>query len=157
MSSPKMTPGQEFPPYSLVDIEGKPAGNADLHDRYTLINFFFSECAPCIHEFPGLNEYTESSSDVNLLAVTFDSADDTRALLKRHPLIWRILPDARPLIDALGIRGYPTFALVDPAGKMVAIVDSGVISGDESVVTAARLAAWVDAEIASAGRHPSGD
>ena len=118
----KITAGQAFPPYSLVDMEGKLAGHEDLHGRYTLINFFFSECAPCIHEFPDLNNYAASNPDVNVLAVTFDSADDRRALLKKHPLSWRILSDADTLIQTLGIRSYPTFALVDPAGKLAAIV-----------------------------------
>ncbi|MDY7538615.1 hypothetical protein QN372_18285 [Undibacterium sp. RTI2.1] len=51
--------------------------------------------------------------------MTFDDQDRTKKLVAGHPFKWRVVPGAKTLIDQLGVKAYPTFALLDSAGKLI--------------------------------------
>jgi thiol-disulfide isomerase/thioredoxin len=106
---------------------------------YSLINFYFAQCGPCIKEVPDLNALAKSRGDMNFIGVTFDTADETRQFAADTKFNWTLLPASIKLINELGVRAYPTFALVDPKGALVAIsVHDAIIEKDKSI------AAWVE-------------
>ncbi|MEB0032700.1 TlpA disulfide reductase family protein [Undibacterium sp. RTI2.1] len=51
--------GDTFPPSTLKTLDEKTLDNRELTGRYTLVNFFFADCAPCIQELPLLNAFAE--------------------------------------------------------------------------------------------------
>lgn len=139
------TPAQPMPAFALSALDGTALTHASLTGKPTLINFFFADCAPCIAEIPALNAFASAQPSVRTLGVTFDEESEARTFVAKRKFDWTILPDAKPLIDALGIRSYPSFALVDANGVVRALASSHEISGDEKTpMSPALLTAWID-------------
>lgn len=117
----KLAAGADFPAFKLRSTDDSPIDNAALKGRYTLVNFFFAECAPCIKEVPALNEFAARNKNYGVLAITFDSPDVTKRFIRRTKFNWRIVTDANELIDQVGVKAFPSFAIIDPKGVVVAI------------------------------------
>jgi peroxiredoxin len=138
----RIKPGESFPPFRLTRLDGTPVDNKALEGKYTLINFYFAECAPCIKEVPELNAIAKKHTDLNFLALTFDSVADSKRFVAERGLTWPVVADARPLADAVGVKGYPTYALLDPKGRVVA-TSAGLRVADGRPV----IEAWLEQNI----------
>ncbi|MCB1567321.1 MAG: TlpA family protein disulfide reductase [Xanthomonadales bacterium] len=128
-SKPNIDVGAVMPNVDGKSIEGKPAQWFAANGKYSLLSFYFAECVPCIAEVPELNAFAKAHPEVNLLGVTFDSADDARAFRNKHGLEIATIAEAQASIDAIGIKAYPTLILVDPNGKLVASRAGGIMVG----------------------------
>lgn len=116
----KLAKGVFFPAFKLAATDGSMVDNEALRGRYTLVSFYFADCAPCIKEVPMLNAFAQRNKDYGTLAVTFDSDDEAKKVAQRTGFGWRTLANAKELIDQAGVNAYPTFALLDQEGKVVA-------------------------------------
>lgn len=139
----KVKRGEPFPEFHLKRLDGSSVDNNALQGKYTVVSFYFSTCAPCIKEVPELNALQERRKDINLVAVTYDSTDESRKFVQEHHLNWAIVPEARSLINAVGVKAYPTLALLDPQGKVVDMTFSGTVFANGG------LDAWLDRKIAA--------
>ncbi len=118
---PALKAGEPFPKFQLARLDGAAVDNASLRGRYSLINFYFAQCAPCIKEVPELNALAKQRADMNFVGVTFDTQDETRKFAADTRFEWMLVPESKKLIDELRIRSYPSFVLLDPQGAVVAI------------------------------------
>jgi peroxiredoxin len=134
---PKLKEGDAFPPFQLARLDGTRIDNSALAGRYTLVSFYFATCAPCIKEVPELNALAKRRSDLNVVAVTFDSSEESQHFVSEHHFDWPVVPKARDLINAVGVKGYPTLMLLDPQGRVVAFTVGGRSDGGT-------IDAWVD-------------
>jgi peroxiredoxin len=135
----KIKPGAAFPAFSVEQLAGGKIDNKALLGRYTLINFYFAACAPCVEEVPELNQLAADRSDMNFIGITFDSPLEATKFVVERQFVWKLLPDASKTIEAVGVKTYPTFALLDPKGVLVAIAQSGeIVKSDKSIT------AWVN-------------
>ncbi|MHA4871058.1 TlpA family protein disulfide reductase [Duganella sp. PWIR1] len=134
--------GSAFPKFKLHSVDGTLVTNDTLLGRYTLISFYFAECSPCIKEVPMLNAFAKKHKDVTTLAVTFDSMDEAKGFAKRMNFNWRTVVKGNNLIEKVGVRGYPTFALIDPKGNVVTIGDQLEIGAKNGA-----LEKWVEQAI----------
>jgi peroxiredoxin len=141
----KLKVGDPFPEFHLKRLDGAAVDNKMLTGRYTLVSFYFAECGPCVKEVPLLNALAKRRNDLNLLALTFDSATETTQFVAKHGLAWPIITDAKGLTDAIGVRAYPTIALIDPKGKLV-----DVHSGSARLENPAAFDAWLDQRMGAA-------
>lgn len=116
----KLAKGAAFPTFKLAATDGSMVDNEALRGRYTLVSFYFADCAPCIKEVPMLNAFAQRNRVYGTLAVTFDSDDEAKKFVQRTGFGWRTLANAKELIDLAGVKAYPTFALLDQEGKVVA-------------------------------------
>jgi peroxiredoxin len=135
--------GAAFPAFALPSTQGKRVTAAALQGRLTLVNFFFADCLPCIAEIPALNAYARHYPEVQVLAVTFDDLATAKGFAKKRGLQWPILAEAQPLINAVGVTSYPTFALVGPDGRLRAISHSFAIPPRGAKLDVANLSTWV--------------
>lgn len=133
-------PGQPLPAFHLAGLDGRAFDNASLRGRTTLVNFFFSTCAPCIAETPVLSAYARAHPEVRVLAVTFDDAGTARGYVAAHHFDWPVLADGMGFIQAMGVSAYPAMALVGPDGRLERIALSSDIG---SPLTVAALQRWV--------------
>lgn len=133
---PTLKAGQPFPPFLLAKLDGAAFDNANLRGRYSLINFYFAQCAPCIKEVPELNALAQQRADMNFVGVTFDTPDETRQFAAETRFEWMLVPESKKLIDELRIRSYPSFVLLDPQGKVVAIERHDAIVREHKTITA---------------------
>ena len=105
-----------MPAFDLRDLKGKRVTSASLKGKPTLVNFYFAKCKPCILEVGPLNEFAAARPHMNFLAVTFDDTDETRAFVDKYKFKWRVVPNARDLIDRVRVKSYPMMALFDADG-----------------------------------------
>lgn len=134
--------GTAMPKAAFVDIAGVRHTVGGLGTKPVLLNFYFAECVPCIAEIPQLNAFAKANPAVDVLAVTFDSSAIAKTFVAKRGLNWPVVADAKSYINTIGVPSYPTFALVSPTGKLIAV------RGSLSPVTAANkmdstLETWV--------------
>jgi len=121
--------GKPLPAYALPPLKGGP--DQPLTGQIkgpTLVNVFFSTCAPCVEEHPALMAL--QSQGVRIVGVAYkEDPDRTRAYLERmgDPFAAVLVDrDGRASID-LGVSGAPETFAVNAAGQVVA-KHSGLLS-----------------------------
>lgn len=109
--------GKQLPDMYLTDLNGKKISFIELNGKPTLVNFWFTSCAPCIDEMPILNNiYEKYKEDYNFVAVTFEPQDKVLKFLEKHPYKFLHIVDARKFTDELGIQSYPVNIFLDKNG-----------------------------------------
>ena len=141
----KVAPGDAFPDFEFGTTAGTKLKGESLRGRPTLVNFFYAECAPCIAEIPAMNAYASKHPEVRVLAVTFDEMPTARLFVAQRKLKWLVAYEAQELVDAVGVQVYPTFALLDGEGRVLAVETSAEIGGPGKPhpLAEGELAAWV--------------
>lgn len=115
------------------DINSESITNPILTGKYTLIDFWGTWCGPCRELTPKLKELNQLY-DKNLLQVISVAFDDNLSdvidYTKKSEMNWMHLFDQRgkktnSLVEKYKVSAFPTFILVDKAGKIV-LRESGV-------------------------------
>jgi peroxiredoxin len=142
--------GATFPLDNLVDPTGNQLQKKQLLGKRLLINFYTIYCAPCIKEVPKLNQIKNRRDDINVLAITSDSAATAAAYVKKYGLNWPIAANARALLfDQLDVQAFPAFALLDADGRLLATVQANQLGGEDGHATVDGIEAWIDAHEAA--------
>lgn len=118
------------PDFSAPDREGMPLSLSDLRGRVVVLNFWFSDCAPCREEMPSLETLARrfAGRDVEFVALSVDpSWEKVDAFLAGDPHLRGQRPTYRVLLDAqksvpprYGTFKYPETFLVDRDGALLA-------------------------------------
>ncbi len=127
----KESVGKSLPEFNLVDYEGKQVTSEGLKGKVTVVNFWFKECKPCIHEMPELNELVATYKDnPNVQFIGFSTTAKNRlpSFFEKHTFDYRIVPDSMPYAMENGITGYPTNMVIDQEGN-IAFLKTGVKTG----------------------------
>ncbi|WP_233840001.1 TlpA disulfide reductase family protein [Dyella sp. 2HG41-7] len=135
--------GDTFPPFELPSLHGDMQRLENFGGRYTLVSFFFAECAPCMAEVPTLNAYAAQHGEMNFVAVTFEDASRAQQFIAAHGLTWNVLYHGESLTDTLGIGVYPTLMLIDPEGR-VAGAAVGMTMSDDPAKRLNDLGGWIE-------------
>lgn len=135
--------GDRFPPFELPSLHGGTQRLGDFRGRYTLVSFFFAECAPCIAEVPTLNAYAREHDDLDFVAITYEDAATARQFVQQRGLSWNVLYNGQALTDTLGIGTFPTLMLIDPFGR-VAGAAVGMSMQDDPAQRLADLGGWIE-------------
>jgi thiol-disulfide isomerase/thioredoxin len=110
---------KEFPKFDLNTLTGKNFNSEQLKGKPTMINFWFTKCAPCIDEMPILNKIKEKyKDDFNFIAITYEKEEDVKNFLKKHPFNFEHLVNAENFTDQLKIIGYPMNLFLDKDGVL---------------------------------------
>jgi peroxiredoxin len=117
----KVAMGSMAPEFSGTTLDGHAIDLKSLKGKTVILNFWFTSCAPCISEMPGLNTLVnkyKNDSSVVFLAVTYNSADQVKAFLKTKAFNFNILTGRHDIIQQYGISGYPTSLVIDKTGSV---------------------------------------
>ena len=103
--------------FNLENLSGEKLNLENYAGKPTLINFWFTNCPPCIKELPLLNSLQEKYGDrFNFLAITFDSREKVQQFLENKEFDFDHLLNARSYVDELGISMYPVTIFLDKNG-----------------------------------------
>ncbi|MDG2391815.1 MAG: TlpA disulfide reductase family protein [Planctomycetaceae bacterium] len=100
---------------------------SDLRGKYVFIDFWATNCAPCIIDLPHLRSVSRrySGDQFQILGISFDTEPSiVEEFKQRHridwatPLLEKSSPDAR---DQYRVITIPSTFVVDPAGKIVLV------------------------------------
>jgi thiol-disulfide isomerase/thioredoxin len=119
--------GRIFPAVVLADQQEREVrfSGATVHARYTLVDFWFSHCGPCIERFHELKAVylKHGGRDLEIVAISTDGQKDLgewRAVIQREGFDWKqYLDKGGSFAQQLSINSYPTNFLLDGKGLIV--------------------------------------
>lgn len=133
--APKVTfkakAGDALPDFELTRADGSVASRKTLLGKPTLLNFMFADCAPCVKEVPELNALAASHPELNVAAVTFDSQERAKKFAEEHQFAWPMLVRGSQFLSTLGVKAYPSFALVSADGTILGVAGRGEIAAGD--------------------------
>ncbi len=106
--------GKELPNFELTELNGEKINSESLKGKPTLINFWFSDCTPCIEEMPLLNEIkAKFKDDVNFISITFQNSKEVNEFLTKKQFDFTHIIDSKEYINTFGFFGYPKTLILD--------------------------------------------
>jgi len=123
--------GTAFPKFDLTDLNGVQYTNENTKGKIVVLKCWFIACAPCIEEFPQLNELVEkykNRTDIVFISLAFDSKEKLEPFLQKKPFRYTVVPDQKQFtFYDLDVKSYPTHIIIDKEG----IIRKVVTSADE--------------------------
>jgi cytochrome oxidase Cu insertion factor (SCO1/SenC/PrrC family) len=128
------------PDFNLIDLDGNSVKLSDFKGRVVLLDFMATWCGPCRTSMPGLIAlHEEVGKDVLIISISVDPHYDTEERLRDWVNEWdakwihvRDLADP-PLMQLYGVRGIPTYIIVDRNGD-IAFRHVGLTSGGRLMI-----------------------
>ena len=119
--------GAVFPALEVADIQLKntTVSNKQNMGKIVLYDFWYSNCGPCIEQFPHLIKLynTYHTKGFNIIAVSTDTREKIhhwKEVLQREEVPWEQYLDTHQLAGKyLNIQTFPANFLVDGQGKII--------------------------------------
>ncbi len=122
------------PALEVQTFDGKPFKLANYRDKWVVVNFWATWCAPCLKEIPDFNAFAKSRSDVQFIGLAYEeiSKADMQLFLQKHPIDYpfAILDVYSPPADFETPRGLPMTVLIAPGGEVAKTFLGPVTSAD---------------------------
>lgn len=134
--------GERAPDYTVLSLEGEPAGLDDFSGRPVLLNFWATWCTPCRTETPFLQSIHERYRDQGLqvVGVSMDSPDsheDIRSFMEEMGVTYEILYDPRQVAtDRFSLIGLPVTFILDSETEIRFVRVGPVSENDEEFMDA---------------------
>lgn len=115
--------GAQIPEFSATDLEGNLLTRERLQSKYTLINFWYIECPPCLKELPHLNTYHETYDQLEVLSFCLNTKEELLTFMEEQPISFSTVPSSEKIIKEVFLSkwGYPTSFLVNRKGVIEAV------------------------------------
>jgi thiol-disulfide isomerase/thioredoxin len=127
--------------FALQELHGEIVNVSDFRQKWVVINYWATWCAPCRKEIPDLSNLHEARDDIVVLGLAFEDTDmETfdEFLEEYHPSYPILLvdvyappepfgaPKALPTTIILGLEGYPVKTFLGPVTResIEAFIDS---------------------------------
>lgn len=124
--------GFAAPDFTLTSLSGETVQLSALRGRVVFLNFWTSWCPPCKKEMPAIQQLSEQSPDVAVLAVNVsdqDRLEDAQLFLASNGITLDVLLDSDGSVSRLyQVEALPTSFFIDKKGIIRKIVYGGPIS-----------------------------
>lgn len=110
--------------FSLTDLTGQQRKAAEWDGKVVVLNFWAPWCEPCRDEVPMLSRLQQDFGPrgLQVLGLTLDEADATRAFAQRVAMTYPVLLGLEPILKlqaAYGDTRLPFTVVIDRAGRVV--------------------------------------
>lgn len=119
--------GKPLPAFGLPDLDGKPVFSGERAGKVLLIDFWATNCPPCLEELPELRRLhaDHHQAGFEILAVSLDEEEETvREYLARSPMPWRVFlsaADDDATRGAFGVETIPANFLMAADGTVARV------------------------------------
>jgi peroxiredoxin len=93
-----------------------------LRGKVVLLDFWGAWCGPCVEKLPRSEELYQKYKDRGLVVIGVHSANNAeklQAILEEKKITFPVVHDRGPTAEHYGIDAWPTYFLIDKAGKVV--------------------------------------
>jgi peroxiredoxin len=111
--------GQTAPDFELTTLKGKKVKLSALRGKIVVLNFWYLGCAPCVREFPQLNELVAQFKKKKVVFLAISVSGRTEAIgvfLKRKPLDYQVIASDFTVAKQYKVMLYPTNLVIDKEG-----------------------------------------
>jgi thiol-disulfide isomerase/thioredoxin len=125
LDSVKLSPclNKIFPGFCYPNIKGIQTTNKDLVGKITLIDFWFTSCAPCIAEiesFKSIYETFKTQKKFQLISFAWETAENATLAAKTYSIPYSIIPINRDECSRLNCgNGFPVLMIINEEGKII--------------------------------------
>ncbi len=120
--------GKKAPPFEVTDINGNKVSLSDLAKQkmVVVLNFWFTQCAPCNMEIPELNKLVAEfkNKSVVFVALATNDKETLTEFFKTNKFDYKQVADCIQLSNRYGVFGFPTNIVLDKESKVV-LCESG--------------------------------
>jgi len=118
---PMRAVGEVVGPFEANTVDGTAVGSALLTDT-TVVGVFSPGCGPCKERLPLFIEHAATRDRDRVLAVVAGSQEDSADYVAQLTPVALVVreDDGGPVTTALGVQGFPSFALLDADGTVLA-------------------------------------
>ncbi len=121
-NGPSMTlaVGEPAPDFELQDLDGNSKRLSDLKGKKVFLDFSMINCGWCRIALEEFNKADFEFADnvVSFYVNPVDSKENMEKYISRVDIPFPVLIDAKTVGEAYGVKGYPTFYLIDEGGKV---------------------------------------
>ncbi len=112
----------EAPGFTLKSINGETVRLADFHGKVVLLDFWATWCSPCRMSISQLKRLNNEFSGEGFVIVSVNLGEKlgrVKSFASTEGMTWTILLDSQGQVaDSYGVRGIPTFILIDKHGRI---------------------------------------
>lgn len=125
--------GQRFTNFDGNTIDEKEITLNTIRGKVAVINFWFTNCAPCVTEIPVLNKVQElyQKRHVSFIGITHSKNDEVQSFLRNREFNFEHIVDAQNLIENWKIISFPLTLIIDQKGTIVFSKDGGISNEKE--------------------------
>lgn len=120
---PQSLRGWEAADFQLVGLDGELVRLTDFAGRPVFLNFWRTDCPPCVRELPAMQQFMREQGDTGAVVLAVnqgEDAGDVRAFLADLGIteIPILLDPDTDLARDYGYRGLPTTYIIDAEGRV---------------------------------------
>jgi len=110
---------------TFIGLEGEDVSVADITGKVTVLNFWATWCAPCLHEMPALSRLATALGDDAQVVTVATGRNPTPALDRFFQTsgitnLPRYLDPKSKFAQAYGVLGLPVTVILDEQGQEIA-------------------------------------
>jgi thiol-disulfide isomerase/thioredoxin len=108
------------PDFSFTSKDGEFITSEDLRGKTVLIDFWGTWCGPCVRATPGLVKLQKKFAEQPVVFISVaenDREEQWAAYIEKNKMVWpQFFDKSRKLVEPFGIRGFPTYVVIDGDG-----------------------------------------
>lgn len=108
------------PDFETTTLTGKKFKLSEHKGKVVLVNFWFSQCPPCITEILSLNQLQTDyqAKGLSIIGIGLDESEKISSLITQHKIQYPTAAKGQKLADVFKVSRYPTSFLIDKKGNI---------------------------------------